>query len=494
MRTAVSRLAYSIFLLSILAVVPATAHASIPAGGTYTGCLFKSLGTVRLIDAADPKQKCLTGLEVLLTWSQTGAQGSVGPAGPPGPQGAQGLQGVAGSPGRDGAPGAQGIQGIKGDTGSQGTAGAKGDAGATGAQGVQGQAGVDGKSITASEFGTTDPRCAFMGGFEIWQHTPGGNPADTSLGLVCNGPKGDRGLQGVAGAPGAPGTDGAPGAPGAAGQNGAPGVQGPKGDTGAPGPGFAYGSAISGQLAVCSGGADFAGAQVFVPGRSYSATTGPLGQFLIDVPQGTYDLAFILGGSYRPANTGVVVTAQQVTSLGSVQTTPLDTLTNCGSCGNACSSPANGSAACVAGTCGVSSCNAGWGNCDGNVSNGCETELRSNPNNCGSCGHVCPVGFSCVASVCTGAGTPIIYSASKPAGNFPGALTLSGAGTPGSTIWVYDNNICQGTILGTAPVNSSAIWTATVFWNGTATTYYAMAGAPNSPPSGCSFPGYYVAP
>jgi hypothetical protein len=71
-------------------------HASIPAGEMYTGCLFKSLGTIRLIDAADPKQKCLTGLEVLITWNRTGPQGSVGPAGPQGPQGPQGAQGLPG--------------------------------------------------------------------------------------------------------------------------------------------------------------------------------------------------------------------------------------------------------------------------------------------------------------------------------------------------------------------------------------------------------------
>jgi hypothetical protein len=224
--------------LSVLALAfpVVNTHASIPAAdGTYTGCLFKALGTVRLIDTAISSQRCVAG-EVQIKWNQKGPMGLPGVAGP---QGTQGLQGVAGSPGRDGAPGAQGIQGIKGDTGAQGVPGAKGDAGATGAQGVQGQAGVDGKSITASEFGTTDPRCAFMGGFEIWQHAPGAVPADTSLGLVCNGLKGDSGLQGVAGTPGAPGQNGAPGAPGqngTPGAQGAQGVEGPQGAQGVQGP------------------------------------------------------------------------------------------------------------------------------------------------------------------------------------------------------------------------------------------------------------------
>jgi hypothetical protein len=71
-----------------------------------------------------------------------------------------------------------------------------------------------------------------MGGFEIWQHSPGAVAADTKLGEVCNGLKGDPGQQGVVGAPGAPGKDGAPGAQG---MDGAPGKDGLPGRDGAPG-------------------------------------------------------------------------------------------------------------------------------------------------------------------------------------------------------------------------------------------------------------------
>jgi hypothetical protein len=34
----------------------------------------------------------------------------------------------------------------------------------------------------------------------------------------------------------------------------------------------------------------------------------------------------------------------------------------------------------------VSSCNAGFGDCDGNASNGCEANLSTDPNHCGMCG------------------------------------------------------------------------------------------------------------
>ncbi len=77
---------------------------------------------------------------------------------------------------------------------------------------------------------------------------------------------------------------------------------------------------------------------------------------------------------------------------------------NCGGCGMACPTPANASRTCASGSCGLA-CNSGWGNCDGSASNGCETNIISDRNNCGACGSVCPTyahatsgcdsGFSC---------------------------------------------------------------------------------------------------
>src|SRR5262249_25678128 len=48
-------------------------------------------------------------------------------------------------------------------------------------------------------------------------------------------------------------------------------------------------------------------------------------------------------------------------------------------------------------------CNPGFGDCDGNPANGCETNLKTSPGNCGSCGSACNVTnavASCVAGVC----------------------------------------------------------------------------------------------
>jgi len=64
---------------------------------------------------------------------------------------------------------------------------------------------------------------------------------------------------------------------------------------------------------------------------------------------------------------------------------------NCGSCGYICPSRANAQATCSSGTCSYT-CNSGYGNCDNNWVNGCEINLNTNQNNCGSCGNICPSG------------------------------------------------------------------------------------------------------
>jgi hypothetical protein len=72
---------------------------------------------------------------------------------------------------------------------------------------------------------------------------------------------------------------------------------------------------------------------------------------------------------------------------------------NCGACGIVCSF-ANATANCTAATCGIASCNAGFLNCDGITSNGCEINKNTNSSNCGTCGHVCTFPQTCVAGVC----------------------------------------------------------------------------------------------
>jgi hypothetical protein len=74
---------------------------------------------------------------------------------------------------------------------------------------------------------------------------------------------------------------------------------------------------------------------------------------------------------------------------------------NCGACGHVCPVDASGMSGCYAGKCGVA-CMPGVGDCDGDPSNGCESDLSSDAKNCGSCGTAC--NGSCIASACQCAG------------------------------------------------------------------------------------------
>ena len=81
--------------------------------------------------------------------------------------------------------------------------------------------------------------------------------------------------------------------------------------------------------------------------------------------------------------------------------TNLNSPTHCGGCNTVCSST-NGTATCSAGVCGIT-CNAGYGDCDGSAANGCEINTNTNPNYCGNCSTVCGAingTASCTGGVC----------------------------------------------------------------------------------------------
>ncbi len=75
---------------------------------------------------------------------------------------------------------------------------------------------------------------------------------------------------------------------------------------------------------------------------------------------------------------------------------------HCGRCGSACI-VAGGTAACVAGACTVGRCEANAADCDGNAANGCETDTRTTAAHCGGCGRACPAAAHSVASCAAGA-------------------------------------------------------------------------------------------
>lgn len=63
-------------------------------------------------------------------------------------------------------------------------------------------------------------------------------------------------------------------------------------------------------------------------------------------------------------------------------------IANCGVCGRACTPP-NATPICRRGACAVGSCTAPFGNCDGDDANGCETDLSATASACGACGTSC---------------------------------------------------------------------------------------------------------
>lgn len=80
---------------------------------------------------------------------------------------------------------------------------------------------------------------------------------------------------------------------------------------------------------------------------------------------------------------------------------------NCGACGRTCDSTGDGGArydntyyGCAAAECGHLKCVAPWGNCDGDITNGCEVSLLD-PANCGICGNTCAPGQVCALNSVT---------------------------------------------------------------------------------------------
>ncbi len=72
----------------------------------------------------------------------------------------------------------------------------------------------------------------------------------------------------------------------------------------------------------------------------------------------------------------------------SCSTDLMTSVDNCGFCGNQCALP-HAKATCSAGSCTFDSCEPGFLDCDGDASNGCEVDATTDVLNCGGCGQKC---------------------------------------------------------------------------------------------------------
>ncbi|HEY3444871.1 MAG TPA: hypothetical protein VGK67_00850 [Myxococcales bacterium] len=77
---------------------------------------------------------------------------------------------------------------------------------------------------------------------------------------------------------------------------------------------------------------------------------------------------------------------------------------NCSACGKACEALPHAETACKLGGCTFGGCLAGYSDCNHDLTDGCEISHLSDPDNCGSCGVICPDvahgARACVGGVC----------------------------------------------------------------------------------------------
>jgi len=204
---------------------------------------------------------------------------------------------------------------------------------------------------------------------------------------------------------------------------------------------------IAGTVNYCGlGGMD--GMRVYLPGLPFVVITSASGRFRFDgVAAGEYELRYRAGGKLLNRNPGVRVLEGQVTDLsvisfcdraGAAQpVAPVPASANidadgdgvvaardcddndagvfpgaverCDGVDNNCNGEVDEQAAtsvvhglgiCRDGQVSVLRCDEGFSDCDGDPGNGCETDLMSDDDNCGSCGNICAASELCTLGTC----------------------------------------------------------------------------------------------
>ena len=174
------------------------------------------------------------------------------------------------------------------------------------------------------------------------------------------------------------------------------------------------------------------GALVYIPGRSFVAKLDGDGQFaLYQVPQakGNYTLRIEIPNMKEGAFDVALNAKPPMVNMGTINVPGSCTTGGGGGGGNFCATtPCDDNNKCTVDTCdenaktcvftpsitfnnascdpltgGMGACNAGFADCNLNSVDGCEINVFTDVNNCGSCGFPCSARgfFRCVAGVCT---------------------------------------------------------------------------------------------
>lgn len=216
---------------------------------------------------------------------------------------------------------------------------------------------------------------------------------------------------------------------------------------------------IKGQVNYCSQGG-YVGMQVFIPGRQFSAYLGQDGNFIFEgVPAGSFTVNYLVNGKLVHETGEVVVMAGKTVDLGIIafcesvtaeqsQTDSAEALMLkckespglaecadadkdgviaardcsdsdaaihpgavelCDGVDNNCDGRIdeastvnipNGIGLCKNSVVSIDSCNKGFADCDKEPTNGCETDIYNDNQNCGACGNECSALDICKLGIC----------------------------------------------------------------------------------------------
>ena len=104
--------------------------------------------------------------------------------------------------------------------------------------------------------------------------------------------------------------------------------------------------------------------------------------------------------STASSTTGVTTSTTTASSTTGVTTsTSADASSSSGGCGSVCTL-ANAMSDCLDGACAITACTGKFDDCDKKPENGCEVNLTSDAEHCGSCGNACISPYTCLGSKC----------------------------------------------------------------------------------------------